>query len=244
MSEIYLDLKHKLKQWQPVIVSTNDQKVEWQLPTELEHGLFTSNIAFLLAKSLRQNPNQIAQDLKVDLDDFLASSSLPLESVQVGPYLNLKLKDDFFAELINSKTLTSSAQNALKKEEKTVLLDYVSPNVAKPLHAGHIRNANLGESLRRLLALKYAKVVTECFWGDWGVQFGILLWAWKQFLKNKSIQVTINGVLETVTTEDVLKSPIETMVRVYVWGNQVKEQTQNWDEIVRSEFLALEAGDK
>ena len=72
MSEIYLDLKHKLKQWQPVILSTNDQKVEWQLPTELEHGLFTSNIAFLLAKSLRQNPNQIAQDLKVDLDGFNA----------------------------------------------------------------------------------------------------------------------------------------------------------------------------
>jgi arginyl-tRNA synthetase len=244
MSEIYLGLKEKLSVWQPEIASTNQQKVDWQLPTELEHGLFTTNIAFLLAKSLRQNPNQIAQDLKADLDEFLASNSLPLESIQVGPYINLKLKDEFFVELIKSETLSSPAQNALNKIEKTVLLDYVSPNVAKPLHAGHIRNANLGESLRRLFNLKYKKVITECYWGDWGVQFGILLWAWKQFLERKSIQVTINGVLETVSTEDINNAPIDTMVRIYVWGNQVKEQTENWDEIVRNEFLALEAGNQ
>ena len=244
MSEIYLDLKQKMEQWQPAIVSNNAQKVEWQLPTEPEHGLFTTNIAFLLAKSLRQNPNQIATDLQIDLIQFLEVNQLSLEPVQVGPYLNLKLKNEFFVELIKNKTLTSLAQKALNKEEKTVLLDYVSPNVAKPLHAGHIRNANLGESLRRLFTLKYKKVITECYWGDWGVQFGILLWAWKKFLEIKSIQVTINGVLETVSTEDIDKAPIETMVRIYVWGNQVKEQTENWDEIVRSEFLALESGNK
>jgi arginyl-tRNA synthetase len=155
MSGIYLDLKQKLEQWQPAIVSSNDQSVEWQLPTELEHGLFTTNIAFLLAKSLRQNPNQIATDLQIDLNQFLDANQLPLESDQVGPYLNLKLKNNFFAELIKSETLTSPAQKALNKVGKTVLLDYVSPNVAKPLHAGHIRNANLGESLRRLFTLKY-----------------------------------------------------------------------------------------
>jgi len=244
MSPIYLDLKSKLTQWQPTIVTASEKIVEWQLPTELEHGLFTSNIAFILAKSLKQNPNQIAQDLKLELDQFIIANQLPLESVQVGPYLNLKLKDEFFTQVIKDKTLSSEPQNALKKEEKIVLLDYVSPNVAKPLHAGHIRNANLGESLRRLFSLKYAKVITECYWGDWGVQFGILLWAWKQFLIKKSIEVTINGVLETVKIEDIDTAPIQTMVRIYVWGNQAKEQTENWDEIVRNEFLSLESGNK
>lgn len=239
MSEIYLGIKAKLCLWQPVIVSANDQKVEWQLPTELEHGLFTTNIAFLLAKSLRQNPNQIAQDLKADLDEFLSSNNLPLESVQVGPYLNLKLKNDFFVELIQGKTLSSLAQNALNKIDKTVLLDYVGANVAKRLHVGHMRNLNLGEALRRLLELKYSTVITDNHWGDWGVQFGIIIWGWKQIILNNDFNLEI----PQINIEDYENRPVETLQAIYVWGNAQEKLVENWKDLVRDEFLKLEKGD-
>jgi len=239
MTEIYLDIKDKLEKWQPAIVFENNQKVDWQLPTELEHGLFTTNIAFLLAKSLRQNPNQIAQDLKADLGDFLTSNSLPLESVQVGPYLNLKLKNEFFTQLIQDQTLSSPTQNTLKQIEKTVLLDYVGANVAKRLHVGHMRNLNLGEALRRLLKLKYSTVVTDNHWGDWGVQFGIIIWGWKQIILNNDFNLEI----PQINIEDYENSPVETLQAIYVWGNTQEKLVENWKDLVRDEFLKLEKGD-
>ena len=115
----------------------------------------------------------------------------------------------------------------LQKSDK-VILDFVGANVAKKLHAGHMRNLNIGESLRRILTLKYSNLLADNHWGDWGVNIGVLIWGWK-----------VAGNLENYQ-----KNPIEELSRVYVWSNSQKEITENWEKLVRAEFVKLEQKDE
>lgn len=118
----------------------------------------------------------------------------------------------------------------LKQSDEIVILDFVGANVAKKLHAGHMRNLNIGETLRRILSLKYSNLLADNHWGDWGVNMGILLWGWKE-----------DGKLENYQ-----KNPIEELTRVYIWANAQKdnEKWENWDKLVRDEFVKLEQKDK
>lgn len=235
MSDLYSQLKSKLQTWAPTLLNENETRIEWQIPSEPEHGILTTNIAFILAKSLRQNPNQIAQSLKLELDHFINANQLQIESIQVGPYLNLKLKTEFYTKIVQENILVQNQQNSLQKEAKTVLLDYVGANVAKRLHAGHMRNLNLGESLRRILSLKYDKIITDNHWGDWGVQFGVLLWGWKQII----IQNKFNLEIPEISLESYDQDPVGTLQQIYVWANAQESSVENWKELVRAEFISL-----
>jgi arginyl-tRNA synthetase len=261
-------IKQILTGWKPEILAENDIIVEWTLPSSLQHGILTTNCAFILAKSLKQNPIELADKLKVDLEEFLSLVKLPfasdeiLKQVQddsgrveneeevgvsilnlssvllvktVGPYINL--------ELTNKAYNTIDFDLQIEQEDDKIILEYVSNNAAKPLHAGHSRNINLGEVLRRCLLLKYPNLKTDNYWGDWGVQFGILLWGYKNFISQKTIEVTINDELKFFEFESEDKLDIDTLVAIYIWANQKKETTENFDQIVRDEFLALENGD-
>ena len=114
--------------------------------------------------------------------------------------------------------------------------------MAKPLHAGHVRNADIGESLKRILSLKYPNLITQNYWGDWGVQFGILIWGWKRLQEINEFEVTINQVQEKVVLKDFEKNPIDTLVKVYVWANMQKDSFEGWEKLVREEFIKLESG--
>ena len=118
----------------------------------------------------------------------------------------------------------------LKQSNEVLILDFVGANVAKKLHAGHMRNLNIGESLRRILKLKYPQLLSDNHWGDWGVNMGILIWGWKM----------------EANLENYKKSPIDELTRIYVWANSQKENVekwQNWDKLVRDEFVKLEQKD-
>ena len=214
--------------------------INWNKSPNPEFGLLSTNQAFITAKQLKQNPQKIAQDLASELNNWAESKNLELSFEPTGPYINLNLKPALWQKYLDQKYLN---QFELPKIEKSLILDYCSTNVAKPLHAGHIRNIDIGESLVRILRLKYREVKTENYWGDWGVQFGIMLWAWKVFREQKSLEVTVNGELENIKIEDYQKDTINTLVKVYIWGNQQKEVAENWEKLVRDEFLKLEKGD-
>ena len=202
---------------------------EWSVP-EIKFGLLSTNQAFKMAKELRQNPNQIATNLRAEIQDFLAQEfENTFEAVQVGPYINIKIAN--YSDL--------DFEINLQKNDQKLLLEYVSPNVAKPLHAGHIRNANYGEVLRRVLSLKYQKLETMCYWGDWGVQFGVIIWAWKQLEIQKEVVTNLNSEELKINLQSFDQNPIETMVGLYVWGSNQKEQFENEQ---KAEFMALENG--
>lgn len=211
---------------------------EWSIPPNLSMGILTTNYAFIQAKLEKSNPNNLAKNLAKEIEQFCISKDLPVTVTTVGPYVNLDLLEKFYDGIETDQNLK------IEKIDKKILIDYCSINVAKPLHAGHIRNIDIGESLRRILQLKYSTVKTENYWGDWGVQFGIMLWAWKIFLIEKELEVVANEKQETIKLEDFKSSPIETLVKIYIWGNQQKDSVENWDILVRKEFLKLEQGDE
>jgi arginyl-tRNA synthetase len=109
-----------------------------------------------------------------------------------------------------------------------VIFDYIGANVAKRLHIGHMRNCNIGDSLRRILSLKYPNLITDNHWGDWGVNMGILIWGWKNYDHSSFGSETL----------------IEKLTAIYVWANNQKDIVENWDKLVRDEFLKLEQKDE
>jgi arginyl-tRNA synthetase len=223
------ELKKLLNGFQSKIT---DKQVTWTLPTDLEHGILTTNIAFILAKELRQNPNQIAQNISDELNvwhegikNAHTDRTLKFTSNPIGAYINIIPTDEFFAELLKNE----QNQNIIECSDQKFILDYIAANVAKKLSIGNMRNCNIGDSIRRILQLKYPNLVTDNHWGDWGVNMGILIWGWKVF---------------DHSTFEKDESMIDKLTKIYVWANAQKEVVEGWDNQVRQEFLKLEQKDE
>jgi arginyl-tRNA synthetase len=222
-------LKEFLQNFQPSMTS---ESIIWMLPTDLDHGILTTNVAFTLAKELRQNPNQIAQTISNELNvwhegmqNAYTDRTLKFTSKPIGAYINIIPNDGFFEELLKNQ----QDQNIIETSEQKFILDYIAANVAKKLSIGNMRNCNIGDSIRRILQLKYPNLVTDNHWGDWGVNMGILIWGWKVFDHSSF------GADESM---------IDKLTKIYVWANAQKEVVENWDNLVRQEFLKLEQKDE
>jgi arginyl-tRNA synthetase len=190
----------------------------WSLPPEGKVGILATN-TFALAKEQNTNPVLLAQELnqiiKNDLPEVATSCT--------GPYINI----DFEETLWNTIMLKNFTQPHIVQSKDIVILDYVGANVAKELHAGHMRNLNIGDAIRRLLTLTYPNLLTDNHWGDWGVNMGIILWGWKEIGQQQAFE----------------KNAIHELTRVYVWANQQKDIVSDWDTLVRIEFKKLEDKD-
>lgn len=133
---------------------------------------FQCNGALAAAKQYRKNPVMIAKEVVEKLGD-----DARFEKVEFAPpgFINITLADSFLCECI--KNIASDARFLLPKAEKaeTIVVDYGGPNVAKPLHIGHLRTAIIGESLKRLARFLGHNVVGDVHLGDWGLQMGLII---------------------------------------------------------------------
>ncbi len=144
--------------------------------TDSKFGDYQANAAMGLAKVLGKQPRQVAQELvdRLKIDDILEKPEI------AGPgFINLKFRSDWLA-----KQLSAAAQNdrigiAKVANPGRFIIDFSSPNVAKPMHVGHLRSTILGESLSRLLRFLGHEVITDNHLGDWGTQFGILIYGFR-----------------------------------------------------------------
>jgi arginyl-tRNA synthetase len=204
---------------------------------DLSMGLLSTNQAFINAKIQKKNPQDIAIDLKNEIQSYLDTIEENIFFVEnLGPYVNISIKFEGFVGIDYSIEKNSSIN---------YFLDYVSPNVAKELHLGHMRNMNIGDSIRRLLKEGYTNVITDNHWGDWGVQFGILIWAYKYFIDNNNESTVIINEESQIINKEIYKSnPLQALIRMYVWATQNKDKFDDYDSIVRQEFLKLEQGDE
>jgi arginyl-tRNA synthetase len=139
-------------------------------------GDYQSNALMSLAKARKMNPRQVASDVvaKLNISDLCE----PVEIAGAG-FLNFRLKSGTVAETLQSAAKGEHLFFEKSSTPRTVVVDFSSPNVAKPMHVGHIRSTVLGDSLARVLRLLGHKVVTDNHIGDWGTQFGMLVVAWK-----------------------------------------------------------------
>ena len=135
---------------------------------------FQSNGALAAAKALKANPRELAAKVAERL-----SHDSRLSSVEVaGPgFINLKLSNAALAQRAAEVAADEALAGASRVEPRKVGIDYGGPNVAKPLHVGHLRSAIIGESLKRLFRLRGDDVVGDAHFGDWGFQMGLLITA-------------------------------------------------------------------
>lgn len=159
-------------------------------------GDYQANVAMILAKQLGKKPQEMAKDIIANTD------TSGLESLEVaGPgFINIRFSSEFLASQIRllMKDKRVGVESAIHPQ--TYVVDYSSPNVAKPMHVGHLRSSIIGDSLARLLRFIGHTVITDNHLGDWGTQFGMLIYGWKNFLDEESLQ----------------KDPVDEMVRLYV----------------------------
>ena len=124
------------------------------------------------AKTYRKAPFMIAEDVVSHLSDSGCFESV--EAVKPG-FINLKLSPAFAADYLNEMAADGKMGVEAEKEPRTIMIDYGGPNVAKPLHVGHLRSAIIGESVKRIARFKGNKVIGDIHLGDWGYQMGLII---------------------------------------------------------------------
>ncbi len=134
---------------------------------------YQCNGAMAAAKEYKKAPFMIADEVAAKLAE--ASMFSMAESVKPG-FLNLKLDETFLASYVADMQADEGRFGCEKAENpKTIMIDYGGPNVAKPLHVGHLRSAIIGESIKRIGKFVGHKVIGDVHLGDWGLQMGLII---------------------------------------------------------------------
>jgi arginyl-tRNA synthetase len=148
-------------------------------------GDYQSNALMSLAKARKMNPRQLATDVLAKLDVSVWCAKVEIAG---AGFLNFHLKSAAISDALQSAARGEHLFFEKSTAPRTVVVDFSSPNVAKPMHVGHIRSTGIGDALQRLLRLLGHQVVTDNHIGDWGTQFGKLLLGWKQILDRSSLE--------------------------------------------------------
>ncbi|PYK96575.1 MAG: arginine--tRNA ligase, partial [Verrucomicrobia bacterium] len=192
--------------------------------TDPRFGDYQSNTAMVLAKQRGESPRKIAESIVSKLD--VAEISEP-PSVAGAGFINFTLKregvEEKIAELVDDERLGVATDSSPKK----IVVDFGSPNVAKPMHVGHIRSTFLGDALARIAEFLGHDVIRDNHIGDWGTQFGMVIWGWKNLLDLESLK----------------RDPIAELVRIYKETNERGTRDETVREAVRAELVKLQAGD-
>ncbi len=162
------------------MISESGQFVAMVKPTQdVNFGDFQANCAMPLSKHLGQEPRAIANEIVSKLN--VAEFCQPPEVAGPG-FINIRLRDDWLAEQINRNVTDSRLGIELVARAKRIVIDYSAPNVAKPMHVGHLRSTVLGNALYRVATFLGHRVLSDNHIGDWGTQFGMILFGYKKFL--------------------------------------------------------------
>jgi arginyl-tRNA synthetase len=203
-------------------------------------GDYQSNALMALAKARKLNPRQLATDVVAKLN---VSDVCDKVEIAGAGFLNFRLKPSaisgalqaaargehlFFEKVGRDAPPLALADRQVSPAVRTVVIDFSSPNVAKPMHVGHIRSTILGDCLARTLRLLGHRVITDNHIGDWGTQFGMLLLGWKQHLKPDALNA----------------DPIGEMERLYKTVHAAGEADEAVRDAARQELVKLQGGDE
>jgi arginyl-tRNA synthetase len=187
-------------------------------------GDYQSNALMSLAKARKMNPRQLATDVvaKLDVNEWC-------EKVEIAGagFLNFRLKPSVLTQTLEAASRGEHLFFEPAAQQRTAVIDFSSPNVAKPMHVGHIRSTILGDCLARALRLLGHRVITDNHIGDWGTQFGKLLVGWKKHLDPAALKA----------------DPIAEMERLYKLVNAAGEADEKVLEEARQELVKLQGGD-
>jgi len=191
-----------------------------------QFGDYQSNVAMILAKQVKKTPS----DLAAEIIEAIPESNL-IETPEIaGPgFINFRITetalDTRLTELLADDTRLGVAK---AKSPQTIVADFSAPNVAKPMHVGHIRSTIIGDSLTRIGRFLGHKVISDNHIGDWGTQFGMILWGWKNLLDEAAME----------------ENPIEELLRIYRDVNAKTKDDEALKETCKNELVKLQGGDE
>ena len=176
-----------------VVPDANVAAVQVRPCPDPKFGDYQSSAVMSLAKERKTNPRQLATEIVGKLD-----ASAWCEKVEIaGPgFLNFRLKAAAIEQTLQDQQKSNHPFVQPSSHPRTVVIDFSSPNVAKPMHVGHIRSTILGDSLARTLRVLGHKVITDNHIGDWGTQFGMLIIGWKKHLNRAALDTDPIGEME------------------------------------------------
>ena len=180
---------------------------------------------FQLAKVMRKAPNMISQELseKINKDGFEKVEAL-------GPYVNFFLDKSSFSQSIINKVLSEGDSYGASQvgENKNIVVEYSSPNIAKPFHVGHLFTTAIGNALYKMYKFEGYNPIRINHLGDWGTQFGKLISAYKRWGNEEALE----------------KDPIKELLRIYVKFHDEADKDESLVEEGRMYFKRLEDGEE
>jgi arginyl-tRNA synthetase len=193
--------------------------------TDPRFGDYQTNVALVLGKQRAENPRTLGEKIVAHLDvDDLCERPV----IAGAGFINFTLRQ----AAVEKQTLAILRDERLGVAEtelaRRVVIDFGSPNVAKPMHVGHIRSTVLGDALARIAKFLGHEVVRDNHIGDWGTQFGMVIWGWKNLLDRQALR----------------SDPLAEIVRIYKETNERASSDPRVREACRQELVKLQAGDK
>ena len=196
-----------------------------EVPAKPEMGDYAFP-CFKLAKVMRKAPNMIAADLVQAMDGGNKFSKIE----NVAAYINFFTNKGIYVESVMEKIIAEGENygNTADGEGKTIVIDYSSPNIAKPFHVGHLRSTVIGSALYNIFTKMGYKCVGVNHLGDWGTQFGKLIEAYKLW----------------GSKEEVEEKGISELTRIYVKFHEEAEKDPSMDDRARAWFVKMQEGDE
>ena len=193
--------------------------------TDQRFGDYQTNAALVLGKQRGENPRELAEKIIGHLN----VGALCEPPVVAGPgFINFTLRPGAIAEK-TARILGDERLGVVETESpRRIVIDFGSPNVAKPMHVGHIRSIVLGDALARIATFLGHEVIRDNHIGDWGTQFGMVIYGWKNLLDQRALQ----------------QNPLAEIVRIYKETNTLATSDPQVREACRQELVKLQAGDK
>jgi arginyl-tRNA synthetase len=193
--------------------------------TDPRFGDYQTNAALVLGKQRGENPRELAEKIvrHLDVDDLCEPPGI------AGPgFINFTLRSRAVADKTTSILGDERLGVPETESPRRIVFDFGSPNVAKPMHVGHIRSTVLGDALARIAKFLGHDVIRDNHIGDWGTQFGMVIYGWKNLLDQHALQ----------------QNPLAEIVRIYKETNALATSDPQVREACRQELVKLQAGDK
>jgi arginyl-tRNA synthetase len=225
-----MDIKNTIKQAisQVLAKKYNLAYFEFEIsyPPTPEMGDYACSVAMSVAKNLNRKPLEVAEEIASELNTNKEFKNI--KAVAPG-FINFFLSEESLKK--NLKEILKEKDNYGKQKigkGKKIIIDYSAPNVAKNMHAGHLRSTIIGDALARLFEFLGYKVLSDNHVGDWGTQYGILIYQYKNKFGNK--------IKNDLAIDDLEK--------MYVDFMNAEKEDKNLREIAKAELKKLQDGDK
>ena len=206
-------------------VEVGEKEIKIEHPADINFGDYSTNIAMILAKKEKTNPRELAENISKKIkNEFIEKTE-----VAGAGFINFYLKAEYLINEAETINYEIEFKNKLSEygKDKTVVIDYSAPNIAKPFGIGHLRSTNIGQAIYNIYKILGWNCIGDNHIGDWGTQYGKLVVAIKKWGE-----------------KDLDKMTVEDLEKLYVRFHKEEETNEKLTEEGREYFSKLENGDK